>query len=219
MSFTGFPREGVEFFAELEDNNNRDWWLAHKSVFETAVRRPLEYVLDTLAPEFDAARTKIFRPNRDVRFSADKSPYKTHQGGYLETAQGSAYYLQLSADGLLVGSGAYQLAPDQLARFRAAVNEETSGGELARLVDALAQHGYELGGEQVATRPRGVAADHPRLELMRLKGIHAGRAFGVPHWLATPEVLDHIRDAFDASRELVAWLDQCVGPTELTRGR
>lgn len=219
MSFDGFPRAAIDFYQDLEDHNDRDWWLAHKATYNQAVRRPLDELIETLAPEFDAASTKIFRPNRDVRFSADKSPYKTHQGGYLSTDDGSAYYVQISGDGLLAGGGRYHFVPDQLTRYRAAVDEPTSGNELARIVAAARDAGCELHGEQMATRPRGVPSDHPQLELMRMKSLWLGRNFGPASWISTSACLDQVREAWDAARALVNWLDQCVGASELPERR
>jgi len=95
MAFMGFPAAAVDFYKDLDDDNSREWWLAHKDVYETAVRQPLTELLSTLEPEFGVS-TKIFRPNRDVRFSPDKSPYKTAQGGYIATPGGFAYYVQIS---------------------------------------------------------------------------------------------------------------------------
>lgn len=213
----GLSTAAVEFYRDLEEHNDRDWWRAHRTVYEMQVREPVEEIVELLAVEYDATSTKVFRPQRDVRFSSDKSPYKTHQGGYLGTAGGSAHYVQISGDGLMASSGMYRWAPDQLARYRAAVAEDTSGNDLVRILSDAGRAGLAVGGEQLATRPRGVSPDHPRLDLLRRRALHLGIDFGVPGWLGGDEVLDHVREAWDAGRPLVAWLDQCVGPTELPR--
>src|SRR3989442_15301901 len=118
-TFAGIPDAAFRFYRELEHNNNRDWWLEHKATYDAAVKEPLTQLLAELAPQFGEAR--IFRPNRDIRFSPDKSPYKTAQGAFASVAEGTGFYLQLSADGLLIGGGCHTHTPAQLARFRSAV--------------------------------------------------------------------------------------------------
>ncbi|MGH3658713.1 MAG: DUF2461 domain-containing protein, partial [Micromonosporaceae bacterium] len=134
MSFSGWPEEAHEFYVGLQADNSRTYWQRHKAVYENAVRAPMAELLAELGSEFGEG--KIFRPYRDVRFSRDKSPYKTAIGATL--ADGG--YVQFSTEGLSAGSGMYHLAPDQLERFRTAVADDSTGGELARLVaDARAR--------------------------------------------------------------------------------
>src|SRR5690349_10742206 len=132
-TFAGIPPEAFRFYEELEDNNNREWWLEHKSTYDSAVREPLELLLAGLEPEFGPA--KLFRPYRDVRFSQDKSPYKTAQGAFATRQEGVGFYLQVSADGLLVGGGYHSHTPAQLARFRASADASASGSGLQDIVD------------------------------------------------------------------------------------
>ena len=91
-SFTGFPIEAVRFYEQLEANNSKAFWEAHKSTYEQACAAPMQALLTDLAPEFGPGR--MFRPYRDVRFSADKSPYKTNSSAMV----GQGGYVQLSAD-------------------------------------------------------------------------------------------------------------------------
>src|SRR6478672_11991044 len=163
-AFTGIPADAFRFYADLEENNNRDWWLEHKPVYDAAVKEPLTLLLAELEPRFGPA--KLFRPNRDVRFSADKSPYKTAQGAFAALDEGVGFYLQLSADGLLVGGGCHTSTPAQVARFRGAVDAPASGEALQAIVAKVADAGYEVEGEQLKTVPRGFAKDHPRAELL-----------------------------------------------------
>ncbi|MFD0349554.1 DUF2461 domain-containing protein [Kitasatospora aburaviensis] len=156
MTFQGWPAEALDFYEHLEADNSRTFWQSHKEQYEQAVREPMERLLAELEPEFGPG--KIFRPNRDVRFSADKSPYKTHIGAHL-TAGG---YVQLSADGLACGNGLYQLAPDQLDRYRAAVAEDVTGAELERVIDAVRAAGPQVvGRDSLKSAPRGYPKDHP----------------------------------------------------------
>ncbi|WP_405019655.1 DUF2461 domain-containing protein [Kitasatospora sp. NBC_00070] len=210
MTFEGWPAEALEFYEQLETDNSRIFWQAHKSRYEQDVRAPMAALLEALEPEFGPG--KIFRPNRDVRFSADKSPYKTHVGGYL---QGGGY-IQLSADGLACGNGMYQLATDQLARYRAAVAEDVSGAELLRVIAAVEAAGPKVHGrDALKTAPRGFAKDHPRIELLRNKGLVAWQEWEPAAWLGTARALDRIAGFLRASQPLMAWLDGHVGPSEL----
>src|SRR6266516_1312614 len=126
MAFRGWPAEAVEFYEGLAADNSRTYWHEHKPVYDTAVRGPMDELLAELAGEFGEG--KVFRPNRDVRFSADKSPYKTAIGAVL--AGGG--YVQLSADGLAAGCGMYEMASEQLDRYRRAVVDDGPGVALTR---------------------------------------------------------------------------------------
>ena len=211
--FTGFGAEALSFYEELERDNTRQWWLAHKSTYDAAVRAPMAALVAALEPHFGPAH--VFRPNRDVRFAADKAPYKTHQGAYCATEAKSYYYVHLDADGLLVGAGGYHFAPDQLARFRGAVDSDLAGPELESILAALEAQGFEAGGELLKSRPRGIPADHPRLDLVRHKSITVRRGFGAPDWMFTPAAVAHVRGEWEALGIFTAWLDQHVGPTEV----
>src|SRR6201997_78340 len=128
MAFGGWPPEALEFYEGLEADNSKSYWTSYKAVYEDAVLRPMQELTELLAPEF--GEPKIFRPYRDIRFSADKTPYKTHIGAVL----GRTSYVQFSADGLAAGAGMWHMEPDRLARYRAAVADDASGGELESIV-------------------------------------------------------------------------------------
>ena len=113
-------------------DNSRAWWLAHKAEYEQAVREPMDALLAELA-EFGPFH--VFRPNRDVRFAKDKTPYKDHIGAYGEAEGGTGYYVQFSATGMFAGSGYYHMAGDQLERFRTAVDDDVLGPRIATIVD------------------------------------------------------------------------------------
>ena len=127
MTFHGWPEEALEFYEGLRADNSKAYWTAHKAVYEDAVLGPMTDLLEDLAAEFGEA--KIFRPYRDVRFSADKSPYKTHIGAVLGTG-----YIQLSAEGLATGDGMYGMSPSQLDRYRRAVASDLPGPELEKII-------------------------------------------------------------------------------------
>jgi uncharacterized protein (TIGR02453 family) len=170
-----FPDEAFTFYEGLSADNSKTYWNAHKDVYERAVREPMRELLEKLAPGFDA-EVSMFRPYRDVRFSKDKSPYKTAQGGFLEIAPSLGYWMQLDAEGVMVGGGFHTQDREQTNRYRAAVDASSSGAELEAIAAKLAKAGYEIGGHKVATRPRGVPADHPRLDFMRREYVTVSRA-------------------------------------------
>jgi uncharacterized protein (TIGR02453 family) len=215
--FDGIPTDAFDFYDELRAENTRTWWQANTARYAASVREPLEALLDALEDEFGPA--KLYRANRDVRFSADKSPYKDHQGALATTVPGMGFYLQVNRDGLMTGGGFYPTGPDQLPRLRAAIDAPRSGQELQQVVGDLTGAGFELGGDQVATRPRGVPAEHPRLDLMRFKNLIAKCEHGAPAWASTPEVVDHVREDWRSVRPLVDWLTEHVGASSAPRTR
>ena len=172
--FAGFGDEAFDFYLGLTADNSKDYWTEHKQVYDSAVREPMQLLMDQLAADFGGTPS-LFRPYRDIRFSKDKSPYKTHQGALLNIAPGVGYYLSLDADGVRVGGGFHAQHREQTARFRAAIDRDVTGSELEAIVAKLEKRGFEIGGAQVRTRPRGVPADHPRLDLMRREFITASR--------------------------------------------
>jgi uncharacterized protein (TIGR02453 family) len=214
VPFAGFPPEALDFYARLEADNSKSFWDANKATYEECVRGPLRALSAAVEQEFGPLH--LFRPHRDVRFSKDKSPYKTAAAAVTEGEGGAAYYLQIGADGLFVGTGYHHLAPDQLDRYRAAVAHERTGRALAQAVSALRRAHYEISALQaLKTAPRGYPKDHPRIELLRLKGCTAGRTLGAPGWLHTRKALDHVVRAWRAAGPMNAWLDRHVGPSHL----
>jgi uncharacterized protein (TIGR02453 family) len=154
----------------------------------------------------------VFRPNRDVRFSSDKSPYKTHCGAVTEGEDGEAYYLQISESGLMVASGYYHFASDQLERYREAIDSK-AGAALDRLLTACRRDGFEVGGSALKSAPRGYAKDHPLVHLLRHKGLHVSKASGMPKWVHTAKALDRIVATWRAAAPVHRWLNDNVGPS------
>jgi uncharacterized protein (TIGR02453 family) len=213
-SFTGFPSEGIEFFKQLEANNTRDWFLAHKDEYERFCRAPLEALVAELEPRFGRAR--MSRINRDMRFSRDGGPYKT----YIAAGIGGRY-ISLSTNGLFVGAGLYKPEPALLQRFRAAIADDTTGRELETIVASLRRKGYDVGSHAtLASAPRGYRMDHPRIELLQRKDLYAGRMFAPAAWLATARARERIDRVMTETGPLVTWLQRHVsaGP-DSTRSR
>ena len=213
MSFDGWPEEALDFYEDLEADNSKAYWTAHKAIYEASVLGPMTELLDELAPEHGEG--KIFRPYRDVRFSKDKSPYKTALGAVVGDG-----YIQLSAKGLAAGNGMYSMAPDQLERYRQAVDDEVSGPGLVAVISAVEQHKITVHGHEVLkTAPRGYPADHPRIELLRYKGVVAWQEWPVEPWLGTPEAKQHVIGFLDATRPLADWLAAHIGDSTAETSR
>jgi len=214
MAFRGWPVEALEFFEGLEADNSKSYWQAHRDVYETSVRAPMEALLEELEPEWGDVR--IFRPYRDVRFSRDKSPYKTQIGAMVGDG-----YVQLSADGLAAGCGMWEMAPDQLERYREAVAGDRSGGELVDIVAEAREAGLDVTGREVLkTAPRGYPKDHPRIELLRSKGLVTWQGWPAGAWLGTRRAKDKVVRFLQLSAPLAGWLRTHVGPSTMTeRGR
>jgi uncharacterized protein (TIGR02453 family) len=204
MGFSGWPTAAVEFYEGLESDNSKAYWTKHKAVYTEQVLRPMEELLDELAPEFGPP--KIFRPYRDIRFSHDKTPYKTHIGATL----GGTGYLQLSADGLSAGTGMWHLEPDELVKYRAAV-AGPDGAELAAIVTGLERTGVEIHGHgSLKSSPRGYSADHPRIELLRHKGLTTWRHWNPSPALCTPAAAGNVVELFRTSAAFCDWLNSHI---------
>lgn len=204
VSFTGIPHAAAQFYADLEEDNTREFWAERKPDYEQHVLGPMQSLLADLEPDFGAP--KVFRPHRDVRFSADKSPYKTHQGGYVPVAEATGWYVEVSADGLRVGAGCYQMTSERLATFRRAVAHDRTGTALELQVEALREGGWEIGGDRLKTAPRGVAKDHPRIDLLRHRSLTAMRWIEDGDIVTTTRLLPEIRAFWEELRPLVTWL-------------
>jgi uncharacterized protein (TIGR02453 family) len=203
VGFRGWPVEAIEFYEGLLADNSKTYWQAHKQTYEDCVRAPMQELLTELEPEFGPG--KIFRPYRDVRFSADKTPYKTHIGAILE----GGGYIQVGADGLATGSGIWHMESDVLARYRAAVDDDDRGGALEAVIASLGSEGIVvISREALKSAPRGFDRDHPRADLLRRKGLAAWRDFGVGAWLGSAKAKTRVTDFFRAAQPLNDWLSR-----------
>lgn len=213
MTFKGWPAEALEFFDGLAADNSKAYWQEHKAEYEAIVRGPMEALLVELEPKWGAG--KIFRPYRDIRFSKDKSPYKTHIAARLEGA-----YVQVSAEGLAVGSGMWEMETDQVERYRAAVDGAKPGEKLRRVLDKAEASDLEVMSRSVLkSAPRGYPKDHPRVELLRYKGIALWREWPPAAWLGTAKAKGKVTEFLRLSAPLRDWLDENVGPTTLVPRR
>jgi uncharacterized protein (TIGR02453 family) len=207
MGVSGWPPEALEFFRGLEADNTKAYWNAHKAHYEASVREPMAELLTGLSGEFGPWR--IARPYRDVRFRADKSPYKTQI--YATFDRGG--YVNVSADGLTAAAGYFMMTTAQLDRYRRAVDDEADGARLAAIVARLGAGGLEVGGGRaLKSAPRGYPADHPRIELLRYKGLICWRHWPVEPWLHTAKASEKVAGVLRTAAPLGHWLDHKVGP-------
>jgi uncharacterized protein (TIGR02453 family) len=165
----------------------------------------MEALLTELAGEYGDWR--LFRPYRDTRFSRDKSPYKTTIAAMIGHG-----YVQFSADGLVAGAGTYHMASDQLARFRDAVVDDKTGKKLRGIVDKLEQAGLDVHSmESLKTAPKGYPKEHPRVELLRMKGLVTSRHWPPAAWLHTAGAKKRVVEVFRAAKPMLTWLETNVG--------
>lgn len=204
MTFSGFPTAALDFYDDLEMDNTKSFWEAHKAVYAEAVKAPFQALIAELEPEFGAV--KLFRPYRDVRFAKDKTPYKTHQGAFCGVAPATGWYMELSPRGFRVGAGFYEASGPRLAAVRAAIAEDKSGTALARLVRTYEEDGWEIGGDRLKTAPRGHDKDHPRIELLRHKQLFVAKPYGFEDDALNAALVDRVRGDWRALKPLVDWL-------------
>jgi uncharacterized protein (TIGR02453 family) len=206
VTFSGIPIAALDFYEDLEADNSKTFWNANKSVYEESVKAPILELAALLGPEFGEA--KFFRPYRDIRFSKDKTPYKTHQGVVFRD---SSRYLHISAAGLFVGGGYWHTTSGQVARLRRAVDDDLSGRALESALAAVTKSGLDVHGEQLTRVPSGFDKDHPRADLLRYKALTAGKEFGSPAWLSTKKAHTEIVKAWRSMSPLIDWLAKHVG--------
>lgn len=213
MAFQGFGEHVVDFYDGLTADNSKPYWEDNKHIYLSDIRKPMQELLAELEPEFgEFGEAKIFRPYRDVRFTKEKHPYKNHCGAVIEQGRGAgAYYVQVSADGLLVGGGMFNLAPDQLARYRTAVDDDRRGQALEKILAVLRKGGWEVTGDQMKTKPRNYSADHPRIGLLRHRSLYVVSRWAPDDALHERETLIKVRNGWRALRRFNEWAADHVG--------
>jgi uncharacterized protein (TIGR02453 family) len=214
-TFAGFPPEAFRFYAALSDdeNNARSWFDANRDTYERTVRTPMEALLARAADD-GWGDGKVFRPNRDVRFSNDKRPYKTHCGAVIAFRDGTgraSRYVQVDATGMMAGIGYWELSRDQVDRFRRAVDDPEAGDELSDLVAAARRAGNAVLGSELKRAPRGYDPAHPRIDLLRHKRLAVTRAWPVEPWMHTVEAYDRVTQLWRDGAPVAAWLEAHVG--------
>jgi uncharacterized protein (TIGR02453 family) len=204
-AFTGWKGDFRGFFLGLKMNNSKAYFDARRRQYEQDVKGPMVALLTELESEFGPAR--LSRPNRDIRFSADKSPYKNNI--YASTPGG---YVALDADGLVVGGGRYEMDAAVLARFREAVAASSSGTKLVAIVAELRELGYDVAGQELKRVPSPHPQDHPRGDLLRHKRLIYWQRWASGKWIATPAVRERVANAWRDGADLNAWVEKHLEP-------
>lgn len=219
--FAGFADREGRFFRALAKNQDREWFAQHRAEYDDGWLAPMQALLsevrDRLLPAYkreDLAAPKVFRIHRDVRFSKDKAPYKTHIGGYLAldgTGAGpsaaAALYFHVAADELFVAAGQYMMDGEQLKRFRAAIVDAKRGKQLATLLGKLGRGGFRVGSyEQLQRVPRGFDPEHPQADLLRRKGLIVSFPSPPRALLVSRKLVDWLVTHAKSTVPLVEWL-------------
>ena len=214
-----------EFLAELSMNNNREWFQANKARYERDVRNPLlEFVADfgerlsTISPHMVAdprpSGGSMFRIYRDVRFSKDKSPYKTNAGAHFRhevgrEVHGPGFYLHLQPGSVYAGAGIWMPNSATLGKIRGAIVENP--GRWERIIgDEAFSSRFNLEGDSLKRAPKGIDPDHPLIEHLKLKSFAAGTAFDEDD-VISPGFIDMYTDACRTSAPFSEFLTRAVG--------
>jgi uncharacterized protein (TIGR02453 family) len=223
--FDGFSPEAMQFLADLQANNSREWFNAHKQVYQEAIVEPaLVFVvalgerLRAIYPDINAdTRTNgagsLMRIYRDTRFSKDKTPYKTNVGivwwqGEGKKMEQPGFYFHLAPESSWVGGGLYMFPPPALEAFRAAVDDPAQGAALQGVLDQLQAEGLRVWGERYKRVPQGYSADHPRADLLKYKGLFAASSDFPAAVLASPGLVDQCFEICATQAPLQQWLLQ-----------
>jgi uncharacterized protein (TIGR02453 family) len=220
--FNGFPRECVKFLIDLKENNNKPWFETHRQEYEEYVLTPAQaFVLNmgeklkTIAPNIHAdprIDKSIFRIYRDVRFSKDKSPFKTSLAmwfweGNRARMECSGYYIHLEPPTFLLGTGIYMFPDNLLRAYRDSVVEPDYGQDLVEALHLIAQKGpYSIGGKHYKKVPPGYDPAHRNAELLLYNGMTAGVETAIPDEFYTAEILDVCLRRFEDMSPLEKWL-------------
>jgi uncharacterized protein (TIGR02453 family) len=222
-AFRGFADARGDFFVALALQNDRDWFQAHRTEYEEGWAGPMAALLAEARARLEGAYgkralspPKVFRLNRDVRFSKDKAAYKTHVAGWIPLATGpqtspmsspAALYLQVGPLERFTGSGCWMLEPDALQRFRAALLDPRRGAALARHLADLEARGFSRSSAGALVRvPKGVDPAHPRADLLRMKGLVVDPGEVPRRLLTRPDLVDWLVERARAAAPVVTWL-------------
>jgi uncharacterized protein (TIGR02453 family) len=194
--FTGFTAETLGFLRDLKANNERDWFQANKKAYEAAVKKPSQAFADIMAGELEGLtdvphKPKLFRINRDIRFSRDKTPYNTHIHILWSPADGGqgapAWMFGLSTEYCTIGCGVFEFPREKLETYRKTI-AGSAGDDLGKMIDGLKESGYRMSDPALKRVPAGFPDDHPYVELALHKGIAIWRDLEAPEAATRPEI-------------------------------
>lgn len=206
--FTGFPKETLQFYEDLKENNFREWFKERKDHYEEYVLKPAQAFvvafgkkLKTISDGFTYdtrtnGRGSIMRIYRDIRFSPDKTPYNTRLRfrfgeGTREKGLYPGFFIGMDETGGHLLGGIHKFVKPTLDRFRKAVADDTSGSMLAKIVEEInEQSGYKIGGKHYKRVPRGHDADHPRADLLKHDSLYVSSPDIPVSILKKPDLVD-----------------------------
>jgi uncharacterized protein (TIGR02453 family) len=221
MDFEGFPETGLAFLRELNDHNDRDWFEAHRTAWDEGIVPAMLAWCSALAERLRDVMPKLvfvprvggslYRLNRDIRFSRDKRPYKTHAAALLwegaaEKHDAPGVYLHVSPGEVIFGGGLYVFEEGRLDRFRKLLHNEGSAKRLQAALATAKKGGLKPDGEKLMKPPRGFSPDGPFAELAKHKGLVVGKTVKPGGWLHSKEALDRSEAAARAYAPLHAWM-------------
>ena len=229
MTFSGFPAAGIQFLSDLAENNNKEWFEANKKIYKQELEAPaITFVMalgERLRSTFPNLRAdprtngggSLMSIYRDVRFSKDKTPYKTNVSALLWEGEGKknlnpAMGFQLTAHSMGLMTGMHGLQKEHLAKFREAIADDELGSEAEAVVNAIkGMSDYRVGGAHYKKVPRGYDADHPRADLLKYAALYAYPPEVSIADVQTPAVMDICVGHFEALAPLHRWLVKALG--------
>jgi uncharacterized protein (TIGR02453 family) len=221
--FEGFFEETLYFFNTLKENNNKPWFDQNREIYDDYVIGPAKSFVVTMgarlkeiAPNINAdprTNKSLFRINRDIRFSKDKSPYKTHMGlvfwdGDLPRMESSVFYFHMEPDRIMLGTGIYKFTKPQLEEYRNSVVHSRYGKELGKIYEELTGKGYDFGGKNYKKIPRGFDADHENADLLLYNGVHVGKDFNIPDEFYKKDFIEFCFKPFKEMLPMQKWLSE-----------
>jgi uncharacterized protein (TIGR02453 family) len=204
-----WPPEALEFLRDLEANNDGDWFRAERHRYDAFLLAPARELAEKLS---DLGRPHFFRPYNNLRFRPGP-PLKEQLGVAIGYGPAGGYYFELSLDGLLVAAGLHRPAPDQLERFRAAMDDDRRARGWVRGLSTARRAGLTPAEPSMKRAPRGYAIDHRRIDDLRRRALTVSCRHPLEPWLHEPACDERIREQLRAARPLVKWLAETVGPS------
>ena len=218
--FSGFPKEGLQFLRNLKKNNDRDWFQAHKSVYEGAVKGPMTELVLALGEDFEEfapayltdPKKAIYRIYRDTRFSNDKTPYKTHVAASfnhkaLVKHAAAGFYFHLSPEEILLGGGVYMPGSAELLAIRRHISADPEAYRAVVSNRTFKRYFGEVTGERLSRPPKGFLADDPAIETLKQKQFLAMENLD-PELALSAKLLPELSKRFKALAPFIDHLNQ-----------
>ena len=226
-----FPEQGLRFLRNLKRHNNREWFMAHKSDYETLVRAPMHDLVEAISHEFArfapdilaTPKASLYRINRDTRFSSDKKPYKTHVAASfrprdLPRHEGAGFYFHIAPDEMFVGGGLYMPLPEDLRTVRESVAHNYSAFTKIVRAPSFRRLFGDVTGDRLVRVPRGFDPEHPAADYLRLKQFLASRTLPSPS-ASSPSFFRVLTETFETLSPFVRFLNEPLLQSRRNRNR